>query len=70
MKDTELCKLLNIANSNLTVWKKAHADDWRALIYHYFSLKTVEEIQPEIDRIKKILHTRAHVEDKNEQKEG
>jgi hypothetical protein len=58
MKDTELCKMLNIANSNLTMWKKAPADDWRAIIYHYFSLKTVEELQPEIDRIKKILEIR------------
>lgn len=59
MKDTELCKLLNIANSNLTVWKKAPSDDWRAIVYHYFSLKTVEELAPEIERIKKILEARA-----------
>ena len=58
MKDTELCKLLNIANSNLTVWKKAPSDDWRAIIYHFFALKTVEEVQPEIERIEEILKTR------------
>lgn len=58
MKDTELCKLLNIANSNLTVWKKAPADDWRAIVYHFFALKTLEEIEPEIDRIKNILKLR------------
>ena len=58
MKDVEICKLLNIANSNLTVWKKAPADDWRAIIYEYFSLKAVEEVQPEIERIKKILESR------------
>ena len=70
MKDTDICKLLNLSNSTIYYWKKAPADDWRAIVYNYFALKAVEELTPEIDRIKKILHTRAHVEDKNTQKEG
>lgn len=70
MRDLEISKLLNISNRTLSDWKHAPSDNWRAIVYNYFALKTVEEIEPEIDRIKKILHTRAHVEDKNTQKEG
>lgn len=59
MRDLEISKLLNISNRTLSDWKQAPTDNWRAIVYNYFSLKAVEELQPEIDRIKKILETRA-----------
>lgn len=59
MRDFEICKAFNISSRTLAEWKKAPHDNWRALIYNYFSLKMPEEVTPEIDRIKKILETRA-----------
>lgn len=59
MRDMEMIELLQVPKGTLYQWKKiSNPDDWRALFYNYFSLKTVEEIKPEIERIEKILKMR------------
>ena len=56
MKDTEIEQLFGIPNRTLSNWKKSN--DWRAKLYTYISLKTTEELKPELDRIEKILAAR------------
>ena len=56
MKDTEIEQLFGIPNRTLSNWKKSN--DWRAKLYTYISLKTTEELKPELDRIVKILAAR------------
>jgi len=58
MRDLEISKLLNISNRTLSDWKQAPTENWRAIVYHFFALKTLEEIESEIDRIKNILKLR------------
>ena len=59
MKDTEISNLFGIPYSTIADWKKRSSNDWRAKLYTYISLKTVEELKPELDRIEKILAARA-----------
>lgn len=58
MRDLEISKLLNISNRTLSDWKQADHENWRAIVYNFFALKTVEELAPEIERIKNILKIR------------
>lgn len=58
MNDTEISKITTIPYRTIQEWKKAPLSDWRAKIYTLFSLKTVEEVKPEIERIEKILKMR------------
>ncbi len=58
MNDTEISKITTIPYRTIQEWKKAPLNDWRAKIYTLFSLKSIEELQPEIERIDKILKAR------------
>lgn len=58
MKDTEIAEAIGIPLQTLYQWKKKSHTDWRQIVYTFFSLKDVSEIQPEIDRVKKILEAR------------
>lgn len=58
MKDKEIRELLKIPTQTLHQWKNSDKDDWRIRIYTFFSLKSIEELQPEIERIEKILKAR------------
>ena len=56
MKDTEICQIFGIPSRTLSNWKISN--DWRMKLYTYLSLKTTEEITPEMERIEKILKAR------------
>jgi len=59
MKDVEFSELFNIPTQTIKQWKKTNPNDWRIKIYTYFSLKDVSEVNPDIDRIKKILESKS-----------
>jgi hypothetical protein len=59
LKDVELIENLKIPKGTMYQWKQiTNKNDWRAIVYNYFSLKSVEEVKPEIERIEKILKAR------------
>ena len=63
MKDTELEEIFGISKFTLAGWKKTPSTDWRSKLYTYLSLKSVEEIKPEMERVQKILEARADKKD-------
>lgn len=58
MRDIDIRDAFGISEQTLQKWKKTSTNDWRAKLYTFLSLKTVEEIKPDIERIEKILKIR------------
>ena len=60
MKDIDIEQIFGISKFTLAGWKKTAKDDWRLKLYTYLSLKSVEEVRPDIERVQKILEARAN----------
>ena len=56
MRDSEISRIFGINQRTIANWKTS--EDWRLKLYTYLSLKTVEEVAPEIERVNKILESK------------